>query len=165
MDLIYYPKTRDTCIYVGIQASLLSDHAVWIHWDENALRCFQFKKTQSSQWSSPEKDVGIQVLQDISLQCCEIVQKWLRNSSHHYHQESPSNKGMTGFHVVLAYKMEGLFHQGIGIKWTLHCKIPVCFEIKRSRHTEKTQLKGQRAASAHIRSVFHQRISNITTKN
>lgn len=88
-----------------------------------------------------------------------------KNSSHPTRQENPSDRGMIRLRVVLIYIMEAPVRQGIGIKWTLHCKIPVCFEIKRSRHTERHSCKGQRAASAHIRSIFHQWISNITTKH
>lgn len=68
----------------------------------------------------------------------------VRKKSLHAGQENPSDKRI----IRVQYKMEGPVHQWIGIKWTLLCKIAVCFKIKRSM--ERHSCKGQQAASTHF---------------
>lgn len=63
------------------------------------------------------------------------------NSSHSSWQENPSDKGMIKFQLVLVYKTKGYVHQGIGIKWTLHCKISL-FSDKKVETYWKTVVKG-----------------------
>lgn len=117
MDLICYPKTRDTCIYVGIRArfclTMQCGHT------EMRMPCVALSPNKHNYHNHPalkKKRSGNPGPAGNFTSSLEKSSKWLKNSSHHTCQENPSNKGMIRFHVVLVYKMEGPVHQGIGIK-------------------------------------------------
>lgn len=155
MDIICHPKRREHMHLCGNPSSPLSDHAVWTHWDENALCCFESKK------HNHHNDPALNKIWESRF--CRRIHLWNHPSGWKVVPPASTNTA----HPIRGWSnsMYGPVHQGVGIKWTLHCKIPVCIEIKRSRHTERHSCKGQWAASAHIQSVFHQWISNITTKH
>lgn len=100
-DLICYPKPRDTCIYMGIWACF----GLTMQCGHTGMKmlCVALsptnRKTQSSQWSSPEKIWESKSCRNFHSSFLKSHER-LKNSPHHTRQENPSNKGIIGFQCL-----------------------------------------------------------------